>query len=104
MGWLSLTTAWLTHEIISFGLIHGFLTGEKDLPFYLYPSGLSEIVLVSLLMAAVCALPFGPVAYVFKSVRFRQTALGNLWLVICFWGYFTTASGYRSHFGATWYW
>ncbi|WP_281858027.1 hypothetical protein [Litoreibacter halocynthiae] len=101
-GWLTLAIALLTHEIVSFGIFHGFLTGERDFLFYMYPSGIGEIFGFSLLSSAIFALPLALFSYLCKPKRLRLIGLGVIWTALCFWGYYGTAFEYRAHFGATW--
>ncbi|WP_298257199.1 hypothetical protein [uncultured Litoreibacter sp.] len=101
-GWLSLAIAALTHEVVSFGIYHGFLTGERDLLFYLYPSSLGEIIGVTFFTSALCALPLTLFSYLCKPRRLRLIGLGAIWTSLCVWQYYMTAFEYRAHFGATW--
>jgi len=101
-GCLSLFAALLIHEIVAFGYFRGFLTGEREMVSYFYPSGVGEIVAVNALTAAVMALPLALIAWFKTNIRPLIVPLGITWLALCLWGYFSTASGYRAHFGTTW--
>ncbi|TDT74973.1 hypothetical protein BDE40_1696 [Litoreibacter halocynthiae] len=103
-GWLSLSAAWLLHEIVTFGFQYGFLTRKREVLFFQYPSGLAEIVVVALVMSWVAAVPLALACLVLRQSRPRLPVLGVIWLILCMWGYSATASGYREHFGATWLW
>lgn len=103
-GAASLALAWLLHEIITFGYIHGFLTGERQLGYGIYPTSLAGIIAQTLLLSALAALLLAALALLFKASKARIPVLGVMWLGLCLWGFVQTAHGYRSDFGATWLW
>lgn len=103
-GFATLLFANLTHEIITFGIGHGFLTGKQETLFYLYPSGLAEIIVINAISAIPSALIIALAGAAILDHALRSWVLGNLWVALCIWSFFTTAGGYSMHFGMTWYW
>jgi hypothetical protein len=103
-GWLSLSAAWLFHEILTFGFLHGYLIGERQLGFGIYPASLGGIILEALFFCAVGSVLFAVLAFALKSSDARLPILGAVWLALCGWAFMETAVGYRSDFGATWRW
>ena len=103
-GWFSLFAAWLLHEVVTFGFFHGYLTGERQLGYGIYPASLGGIIIEALVICAVGAALLAIVSFLLRSNSLRWPVLGAAWLTLCLWSYFETAFGYSGDFGATWYW
>lgn len=102
VGWLSLSFAWLSHEIITFGINWGYLTGERQLGYGIYPSSLQGIILEALAICGGGALLLAAFGHFLRAKPIKVFILASAWLLFCIWGYVVTAYGYRSDFGATW--
>jgi hypothetical protein len=87
---------------VTFGFSHGFLTGERQLAYGIYPASLSEMVVVAFMGGAAFAIPLAVISAMLRPAFLRLIVLGVIWMYFCKLAFYMTAHGYRSAFGATW--
>ncbi len=97
--------ALLIHELMSFALIYQEIRWSDVGCVYSNDCiGIGLVIFGKVMLAAFVGLLFGLAGALLARVSFRRIALLWLWLILCIWMLFMTASGYRGGFGATWLW
>lgn len=102
-GALSLFTALLTHEILSFGAAGHAIIGRATCPDWPCPT-LSLIVVGLVFKGIGAGLAFGAFGALVPVPPARLWGAGVLWAVQYLWGLVGIASGYRDQFGPDWRW
>lgn len=103
-GALSLYITWLFHEIVSFGIGHGFLTGTRQLGGGVVPSSISEMLFLRALLASISVLPLAGLGTLTRGKPGHRAVLALGWIALALIGLFMIADGYRIAFGTTWGW
>ena len=103
-GGLSLCITWLFHEIATFGIGYGFLTGTRALGGGVVPNSLSEMLFVRAVFASIAALPLAGIGILTRGLTLHRTAIALVWIAIALAGLLVVADGYRIAFGTTWRW
>lgn len=97
--------ALLVHELISFAVIYQEIRWSDSECVYMNDCvGIGLVIFGKTMLAAFVGLLFGLMGALLTRASHRRIVLLSLWLILCVWMLFMTASGYRSGFGNTWLW
>lgn len=99
---LTLPVVMFVHELITFGIIWGFMSGERELPAFEYPFSVGWIATSQLIMSVLPASFLALVSLAFFQMRFCVWMLSGSYLLAYFLAVNGTANAYRHHFGNTW--